>query len=112
MKKIVQKPAERNGVLKGTSKLSFEQIGLYILIFVGCALAMLVNLNMKGVGLWALTQGTDSERNLLLMTAAVVIVCLAAVILLIRAFALKRADMKQESMNGLKTTYMHNNRKK
>ncbi|MCD7862476.1 MAG: hypothetical protein LUG61_02925 [Lachnospiraceae bacterium] len=111
MKRTENMNTERNGVLKGTSKLSFEQIGLYILIFAGCALAMLVNLNMEGVGLWALTQGTDSERNLLLTTALVVILCLMAVVLLIRAFALKRAEMKQENSNGLKTTYIHNRKK-
>ena len=58
----------------------------------GCALAMLVNLAVQGVGVQAFNAGTYEEKLLLLLTIAVVAACAAGGTLL--ALAIRRKQMK------------------
>lgn len=51
---------------------------MYIAICTGCALAMLWNLWIQGVGFSALHRGVSQERELLLLTVAVVAFCILA----------------------------------
>ncbi|MCD8380847.1 MAG: hypothetical protein LUC95_11170 [Lachnospiraceae bacterium] len=104
MKEQKVNDTKKEGYLQKSANRSYEQIFLDILVFSACAGALIFNLFREGVGLWALTAGTASERNLLLLTAAMEILCLVSIVVQIKAFALKKDMMKEKNMRGLKTT--------
>ena len=73
---------------------SLSELYVYIIICAGCMIAMIVNLAVQNVGIGALTAGSEADRNLLLLTFAVVALCAAAIVLLFRAVADKKEKEK------------------
>ncbi len=103
---------KREGYLQRLAKRSFRQISMDIMLSCACALILLFNLYHEGVELWALTDGTASERNLILLTGIMVILCLVSVSVQFRAFALKKAMIREKEMRSLSAMHNTNRRKK
>ena len=82
----------KTGAVHFLTKLNTGSLYAYLFVCAGCALAMLVNLAVQGVGVQAFNAGTYGEKLLLLLTIAVVAACAAGGTLL--ALAIRRKQMK------------------
>lgn len=81
---------KKTGVIHRLTRLKNEALYAYLLIFAGCALAMVINLAVQGVGLSALAAGTAQEQGLFALTMAVVAACIAGMTVLFLAIRRKR----------------------
>ena len=81
---------------------SLSELYIYIIICAGCMIAMIVNLAVQNVGMSALTAGSEADKNLLLLTFAVVALCAAAIIFLFGAVADKKDKEKYAKIGAQK----------
>lgn len=76
------KKKTKNEFLNGKTN---QQLITYLVIFVGCALAMIINLVIQDVSFFALSHGSSEQKELLLLTICIVVFCVVLSILSIIA---------------------------
>lgn len=93
---------KKRGILEIFSEKSLPELYTYVIVCIGCVAAMVGNLAAQQVGLAAFSTGSAQERELLILTIAVVTGCALAAAGLLRAAAIRREKDKRTRISTQK----------
>lgn len=104
MIKEIEAVSEKHGIVDYFAKMDKGALGVYLIICIGCAAAMLINMAMQNVGLTAMLSGNEEEQKLVLLTVAVVTFCAigTGVILLAIKQKSEQSNYSRSSLKGKK----------